>query len=66
MANDIPDAMVDSALSLNTVSQFLHENCDAIELSTTDIAMYISAIMRVMDVVTDVRNWPHSRVCLLG
>ena len=52
-ANDIPDAMVDSALSLDTLLQFLHENHDAIELSTTDIAMYIGAIMRAMDIITE-------------
>ena len=34
------------------LSWFLHENRDIIELSTTDIAMYIGALMRAMDVIT--------------
>ena len=51
-ADDVPDAMVDSALSLDALSQFLYENHDAIDLSTTDIAMYIGAIMRAMNVIT--------------
>jgi len=36
-----------------SLSRFLHENRDAIELSTTDIAMYIGAIMRAMDIITE-------------
>ena len=52
-ADDVPDTMVDSALSLDALSWFLHENRDIIELSTTDIAMYIGAIMRVMDVIAE-------------
>jgi len=52
-ADDVPDTMVDSALSLDALSRFLHENRDIIELSTTDIAMYIGAIMRAMDVIAE-------------
>ena len=53
MADDIPDAIVDSALSLDAISWFLHGNGDVIELSTTDVAMYISALMHAMDVITE-------------
>ena len=52
MADDMPNAMVNSALSLNALSQFFYENCDIIELSTSDVAMYIGALIRAMDVIT--------------
>ena len=64
MTDDVPDAMVNSALSLDTLLLFLHENRDTIELSTTDIAMYIGALMYA-------RNgryhdyWPSGRVRFL-
>ena len=51
-ADDVPDAMVDSALSLDVLSRFLYENRDVIDLSTTDVAMYIGALMRAMDAIT--------------
>ena len=57
-ADDIPDAMVNSALPLNALLRFLHENRDIIELSTADIAMYIGAIMRAIDVITEMASPP--------
>ena len=43
--------MVDFALTLDTLSRFLHMNRDSIDLSQTEVAMFIGALMWAMDII---------------
>ena len=52
MASEILDLIVDTALSLDSLSQALHELQEPVNLLLEEVAQFIGALMCAMDVIT--------------
>ena len=52
MASEIPDLVVNTVLSLDTLLQVLHEPCEPVDLLPVEVAQFIGALMCAMGIIT--------------